>query len=170
MRATFADAAASRRRRDKEAMATSGLEVFDSTLQQTHIWLQQIMTRLGRDDRHRAYLALRTVLHALRDRLPPELAVHLGAQLPMLVRGFYYEGWRMGATPNRERHKEAFLEPLRHAFSREPGLDPEPIARAVFAVLAREIDPGEVGKVVRSLPAELRELWPDHIVEAALRA
>lgn len=150
-------------------MAASGLEVFDSTLQQTHIWLQQIMKRLGRDDRHRAYLALRAVLHALRDRLPPELAVHLGAQLPMLVRGFYYEGWRMAATPHRERHKEALLEPVRQAFSREPEVDAEEVARAVFAVLARELDPGEIGKVVRSLPPDLRALWPEHIVETALR-
>jgi len=30
----------------------------------------------------------------LRDRLTVDEAVNLGAQLPMLVRGFYYEGWR----------------------------------------------------------------------------
>jgi hypothetical protein len=29
--------------------------------------------------------------------------VHLGAQLPLLVRGIYYEGWHMAGKPTRER-------------------------------------------------------------------
>jgi len=36
---------------------------------------------------------LGAVLHALRDRLQIGLAVHLGAQLPLLVRGLYYDQW-----------------------------------------------------------------------------
>jgi uncharacterized protein (DUF2267 family) len=74
-------------------MSTTGLEIFDTTVQKTHIWLNEIMDELGWEDNwHRAYLALRTVLHELRDHLTTEEATDLGAQLPMLVRGFYYEG------------------------------------------------------------------------------
>ena len=94
-------------------MSMTGLDVFDSTVHQTNVWLKSIMDRLGTDDRHRAYLALRATLHALRDRLPPEVAVHLGAQLPMLVRGFYYEEWHIAGTPTRERHAAEFPEPIR---------------------------------------------------------
>ncbi|MCS6927126.1 MAG: DUF2267 domain-containing protein, partial [Candidatus Binatia bacterium] len=91
-------------------MSTTGLEIFDTTLQKTHIWLNDVMQELGwEEERHRAYLALRTVLHALRDRLTLEEAVDLGAQLPMLIRGFYYEGWTPHRVPRRERHKEEFL-------------------------------------------------------------
>ena len=61
-------------------MSMTGLDVFDSSIHQTNVWLKSIMGRLDTDDRHRAYLALRATLHALRDRLPPEVAVHLGAQ------------------------------------------------------------------------------------------
>ena len=61
-------------------MSTTGLEALDSTVHQTNAWLKAIMSRLGTEDRHRAYLALRTTLQALRDRLQPEMAVHLGAQ------------------------------------------------------------------------------------------
>jgi uncharacterized protein (DUF2267 family) len=89
-------------------MSTTGLEVFDTTLQKTNEWLDEIMNGLALEDRHTAYAALRGTLHALRDRLRLEEAVHLGAQLPMLVRGFYYEGWR----PVRElikMHREEFL-------------------------------------------------------------
>ncbi len=74
---------------------TTGLAVFDTTVQETNLWLKGIMEGLHTDDRHLAYLALRATLHALRDRLGPENAVHLAAQLPMLVRGLYYEGWRL---------------------------------------------------------------------------
>jgi uncharacterized protein (DUF2267 family) len=141
-------------------MSITGLDVFDSTLHQTNVWLKAIMGRLGTNDRHRAYLAIRTTLQALRDRLQPEVAVHLGAQLPLLVRGLYYEDWHMAGTPTRERHKEEFLAPIAEAFWRDPEADAEQVVRAVFAVLAEQIDPGEVRKVMSVLPRDLRDLWP----------
>ncbi len=33
----------------------------------------------------------------------------LGAQLPMLVRGIYYEGWDPSNKPLRGRHKRDFM-------------------------------------------------------------
>jgi uncharacterized protein (DUF2267 family) len=66
-------------------MSTTGLSVFDETIQKTNIWLKEISEALG-SDRHRAYQVLRAVLHCLRDRLIINEAVHLGDQLPMLVR------------------------------------------------------------------------------------
>ncbi len=64
-------------------MSATGLEVFDRTLHKTHTWLKEIMGELGTEDRHRAYMALRAVLHALRDRLTVEEVAQLGAELPM---------------------------------------------------------------------------------------
>ena len=49
-------------------MSTTGLEVFDKTVQTTNAWLKEIMEVMG-PDRHRAYRVLAAVLHALRDRL-----------------------------------------------------------------------------------------------------
>ncbi|WP_457631032.1 DUF2267 domain-containing protein [Oceanithermus sp.] len=145
-------------------MASSGLAVFDTTLQKTNSWLKDVMKELGTDDRHQAYLALRAVLHALRDRLTVEEAAELGAQLPMLIRGFYYEGWDPTGKPVRERHKRDFLEHVRRYFKGtrygEDGVDPEEVARAVFRVLARRVSDGEIADVVHILPRELRELWP----------
>jgi uncharacterized protein (DUF2267 family) len=71
---------------------STGIEAFDHTLQLTNLWLKDLMTRLGTGDRHLADLALRTTLHALGDRLAVHEAAHLRAELPMLVRGLYYEG------------------------------------------------------------------------------
>ena len=65
-------------------------DIFSNTIQKTDVWLNDLMSELDWEDRpHKTYMALRTVLHALRDRLPVEEAVQLGAQLPMLIRGFY---------------------------------------------------------------------------------
>jgi uncharacterized protein (DUF2267 family) len=145
---------------EAKAMSITGLEVFDSTMHQTNAWLKSLMGRIGTGDRHRAYAALRVTLHALRDRLPPEVAEHLAAQLPMLVRGFYYEDWRMTHTPTRERHMDEFLAPIAAAFRGDPEIRPEEVAKGVFALLATELDAGEIKKVIAVLPKELRELWP----------
>ena len=90
-------------------MGEAILPVFDKTIQVTNLWLKALMDRMGEDDRHHAYTALRSTLQALRDRLPVNEAAHLGAQLPMLVRGFYYEGWHPAGTPVKERGKDEFV-------------------------------------------------------------
>jgi uncharacterized protein (DUF2267 family) len=134
------------------------LTSFASTLQTTNIWLNDVLGQLGWEDPQRAYHALRAVLHALRDRLPVDQAAALAAQLPMLVRGFYYEGWHPHGKPLRERHKEEFLAHVAAAFREDPGVDPEEVTRAVFQVLSKHVTRGEIEAVKRSLPAELRSL------------
>lgn len=139
-------------------MSATGLTVFDSTLHTTNEWLRDVMDRLGTDDRHRAYLALRVVLHELRDRLPTQEAIDLGAQLPMLVRGFYYEGWRPGRARKSRRAADLF-ERISEAFKDDPEVDPEMVARAVFETLARRVSEGEISDVISALPTELKRLW-----------
>lgn len=142
-------------------MSITGVEAFDTTLQKTHIWLNEVVTELGwEDNRHWAYLALRSVLHTLRDHLTVEEAMDLGAQLPMLIRGFYYEGWTLSGKPVKERHKEQFLAPVQQAFRNDERIDPEKVVRAVFMVLSQHITAGEISDVKHLLPAALQELWP----------
>lgn len=144
-------------------MPISGVEAFDSTIHQTNVWLKLLMTRTGLSDRHAGYIALKVTLHALRDRLTPELAVHLGAQLPTLVRGFYYEDWHMAGTPTKERHVPQFVERVAASLRTDSGVDPEEMVRAVFQLLTEQLDRGEIKKVVGVLPRELRELWPQAV-------
>jgi uncharacterized protein (DUF2267 family) len=143
----------------EEALMSTGIEAFDHSLQLTNLWLKDLTRRLGTEDRHLAYLALRTTLHALRDRLAVDEAAHLGAQLPMLVRGLYYEGWRPAGKPAKERSREAFLAHVR-AEAHALDFDPEPAARAVFGLLAERITAGEIQDVKGMLPQPIRELWP----------
>jgi uncharacterized protein (DUF2267 family) len=142
-------------------MSMTGVDTFDTTIQKTNIWLNDLMRELNWDDRHKAYAVLRQVLHALRDRLTLEEAVHLGAQLPMLIRGFYYESWTPAGNPGRERRKDEFLAPIREHFKNDPHVDPEHVVRAVFRVLARRVTEGEIRDVKGMLPQEIAELWPE---------
>jgi uncharacterized protein (DUF2267 family) len=144
------------------------LSAFDSTVQTTHLWLKELMGLLGWQDQHRAYLALRAVLQALRDRLSVDGAAALGAQLPLLIRGFYYEGWHPHGKPLKERKKEEFLAHVRAPFRQEPDFDPEPVVRAVLQVLAAHVSAGEVDKVKNTLPGEIRALWPDEVPALSL--
>jgi uncharacterized protein (DUF2267 family) len=147
--------------REVKAMAMTGVDSFDKTLQQTNIWLKDLMYELNWEDRHKTYTALRAVLHTLRDRLTPEEAVHLGAELPMLIRGFYYEGWTLGGKPVKIRSKDEFLAQIRREFNNDPGIDIETMARAVFKLLAHHVSRGEIEDVGNSLPKEIKEaLWP----------
>jgi uncharacterized protein (DUF2267 family) len=140
-------------------MTMTGLETFDRAIHKANDWLKDIMFELNWEDRHRAYLALRATLHALRDRLSAEEAVHLGAELPLLIRGVYYDGWRPAGKPGKERRKEEFLAHIKQAF-RDGDIDPETVARAIFKLLAYRISQGEIKDIKGILPAELKDLWP----------
>jgi uncharacterized protein (DUF2267 family) len=121
---------------------------------------------MGSSDRQRAYLAMRTTLHALRGRLTVEEVAQLAAQLPMLVRGFYYEGWDPTDKPVKERHLDQFLARIAQYFEGENLAEPERMARAVFTLLGRRITEGEIEDIKHVLPAEIRSLWPEAPVSA----
>jgi uncharacterized protein (DUF2267 family) len=140
-------------------MNSTGVDVFDTTLQKTSVWLKGVMEEMGWEDRHRAYSVLRAVLHALRDRLIVDEAVNLGAQLPMLIRGFYYEGWRPEGRPFKYRHKEEFFAQVAKTLPGMEQAELERAVRAVFKVLSSQVTGGEIAQVRDQLPAEVRELW-----------
>lgn len=141
-------------------MSATGLDVFDKTLQETNLWLKSLLGEIGGEDRRRAYIVLRATLHALRDRLGMPAAVQLGAQLPMLLRGLFYEGWRPGDAPTKERHLQDFLDHVRAELPAGMKLNTEEAVRATFKVIVEKVDAGEAAKLVKRLPQELRDLWP----------
>jgi uncharacterized protein (DUF2267 family) len=142
-------------------MSATGLEVFDTTVQKTNRWLKDAMDLLETENKHTAYLAFRSTLHALRDRMTVEEVAQLAAQLPMLMRGFYYENWDPTGKPLKLRTREEFLERIAQELrGAGDGLDPEPLARAVFGVLEERVAEGEIEGLKASLPEKIRELWP----------
>lgn len=141
-------------------MQKTGVSALDTTIQKTNIWVKDVMENLGWEDRHRAYLALRSVLHTLRDRLTVEEATDLGSQLPMLVRGFYYDAWDPADIPVKF-DKEEFLVNIRQQFVNGRNIDAEKITRAVFKVLDKHIAAGEIEDIKATLPGDLKAFWED---------
>jgi uncharacterized protein (DUF2267 family) len=139
-------------------MSATGLEVLDRTLQETNIWLGEIAENLG-PDRQVAYRVLRAVLHALRDRLTIEQAAHLSAQLPMLIRGIYYEAYHPARMPNAMRHRAEFLDAVGGELSDIRPINVEDACRAVFECIRRHITPGQLEKVFWSLPEAVRQVF-----------
>jgi uncharacterized protein (DUF2267 family) len=140
---------------------TAATQPWESALQKSNEWLNQLAPELGPGGPNRALLALRSVLHALRDRLPPNEAVDLAAQLPLLIKGVYFDGWHPSATPVKARSKAEFLGLVaKHAGGRMAEDEAERMTRAVFRLLARHVTSGEVEDIRGDLPAELAEFWP----------
>jgi uncharacterized protein (DUF2267 family) len=138
-------------------MSEQGLEVLDATYQKAQEWISKVAEVLHLD-KGDAYKALRAVLLTLRDRLPPEEAVHFGAQLPMLLRGLYYEGWKPLQTPIKMSYEE-FLQAVQEKIVMEGVVDPIRFTQGVLFVASGFVSAGELDKIWDIMPKDLQTLW-----------
>ena len=148
-------------------MSANGLETFDRSIHATNAWLKQISREIGAAeeigaaDRKLAWRVLGVVLRVLRDRLPVDDAAHLAAQLPLLIRGAFYEQYRPAVQPNSMRSRAEFV--ARVADGLEGGarpINPERAIKAVFSTVQRHVAEAETAKVRHALPEDIRMLWP----------
>jgi uncharacterized protein (DUF2267 family) len=137
------------------------LDVFERSRQKASPWLDDLMGKLGWEDRHRTYEALGVVLHVLRDRLPLQECVTLGAQLPLLLRGLYYQNWDLSEFPRKYRHARDFLSRVRGGLlaHRLEDAPEERVTQAVTELLMERLCSGELGAVRRALPPEIRSFF-----------
>jgi uncharacterized protein (DUF2267 family) len=129
------------------------VSVIERTVSKTNEWLERLCREMDNDDRQHAYVLLRVVLHTLRDRIGPEVSVHLAAQLPLLVRGIFYEGWDPGTTPQKLTLDE-FINRVEREANLRGAAEAASGARAVIQVLWDELAPGTMDHVVAVLPDE----------------
>jgi uncharacterized protein (DUF2267 family) len=141
-------------------MATTGLEVFDRTLHTTNLWLDEICAEIG-PDKHLAWHVLGAVLRSIRDELLIGQSAHLAAQLPLLVRGAYFDQYRPAAQPVPERSQEDFIAQIRQELAGCRPVRPDLAATAVMRTLNRHITEGQIKKVRDALPKSVRALWPE---------
>ncbi|WP_405148399.1 DUF2267 domain-containing protein [Sphaerisporangium sp. NBC_01403] len=142
-------------------MAETGYSSFNTTVDKTNHLLKQIEQAYGwpKERRNQSYAALRAVLHALRDRLTVEEAAQLGAQLPMLVRGIYYEGWNPTDVPVK-MDREEFLARVRKEFPYAVKGGAEHLIETVLNALRIYVTEGEWDDIKSSMPKELAEVLP----------
>src|SRR5215472_7766961 len=143
-------------------MKLTGMDVFDSTIQRTNNWLKELMLELNSTDHRKTYLVFRSVLHALRDHLSAGDAIYLGEQLPMLIRGLYFEHWDPQGKPLPLRTRNDFFHVVAQYMARDgdSSSNAETAARAVFRLLDRKETDGEMEDVQHVIPPMLLDLWP----------
>jgi uncharacterized protein (DUF2267 family) len=141
----------------------SSIHVFDSHVETANRWIKELSQRLGLPpgDPRRAVHALRAGLHAIRDRLPACEVLDLGAQLPTLIRGLYYEGWTLQKNPARIRSRAAMIARVEAELGSDERLDALDVLRAVIHLLGEHISAGELADIVATLPRPIAALWRD---------
>ena len=142
-------------------MSAQGLEVIDHTVQLTHEWINELAGMLGWDDHKQVLMLLRSTLTTLRDLLGHDEAAQLSAQLPILLRGIYYEGWHPSKTPIKMRSKDKFIERISDKLQDDLDYSGEADISRVLQLLETRISKGEIDDVKQGLPAHIRAIWPE---------
>jgi uncharacterized protein (DUF2267 family) len=139
-------------------MTTTRVDIIDRSVEKAHVWINDTAEELATDDNQRAYRVLRAFLHALRDHLTVDEAAKLAAQLPIFVRGVFYEGWDPSRTPDHARDVDSFLTRIAGEARLAGETEASFAATAASRVLRRHVSAGEGDRVLNALPQHLREL------------
>jgi uncharacterized protein (DUF2267 family) len=129
---------------------------FGEAIGQAHAWVAQIADSLD-DDKDSAYRALRATMQALRDRVTVETAAHLSAQLPLLIRGIFFEGWDPSDVPVK-MHADDFIARVRHDAVLDTDDQAKEAIRAVVEVMWKHLTPGALEHLGAQLPVDMQPL------------
>jgi uncharacterized protein (DUF2267 family) len=140
-------------------MPALGLRILDDAVHSANLWINEVNAATGWDNKQRAYRLLRSVLHALRDHLNPDETAQFAAQLPVLIRGIFFEGWDPAKTPRRMRTRADLLAEVQKGFAPDPLGDAAQAVAAVMTVLRAHVSPGEMADVEGSFTEEIRSLF-----------
>lgn len=142
-------------------MANEPHSMFESSLDKTNLILKDIEQAYGwsKDRRNQSFAALRTVLHLLRDRMPMQESVEFSAQLPVLVRGVYFDGWDPSNVPVK-LNRDDFLYEVRQGFPYETEGGAERVVQVVLDALRRHVAQGEWSDVRATMPGDLARMIP----------
>lgn len=142
-------------------MGSRGLAVIEHNVQVTHEWINELTERLDWISHSDALRLMRVTMTALRDHLGPNETAHFAAQLPLLIRGMFYEGWVPSAVPVRQRHLADFIQSIEERAGSLPEYRGDQDIRTVLKLINARITPGEISDVLAALPRPIRDFWPD---------
>jgi uncharacterized protein (DUF2267 family) len=142
----------------------TGIAAFDRTIQKTNIWIKELMQEMGWQNRERTYGVLRACLHSTRDILTNEEVTQFGAQLPTLLRGAYFDGWKSRTGPIRIKTVEEFYDLVfQHLGAAQKHFSDDEIrafTHAYFNVATKHVSSGEMLDVKAGLPKKVQNLIP----------
>lgn len=132
---------------------------YEHAVQRANVWVADVTSALGSQDRQYGQRVVRAWLHTLRDRLTIEAAVKLGQQLPELLRGIYYDGWEPHLAPVKYNAVEFVYRFSAESFV--PSSEVPGIVATVTRVFGDRMSPGQLAETLAELPANLRAVVRD---------
>ncbi|MEV1332374.1 DUF2267 domain-containing protein [Micromonospora costi] len=142
-------------------MSEQFISAIESSIDKTNVILKDIENAYGwpKEQRNQSYAALRTVLHLLRDRMPVQESVEFAQQLPIVVRGIYFDGWQPQDVPVK-LNRDDFLYEVRQGFPYDVEGGTERVVQVVLDTLRRHINQGEWDDVKDTMPRDLARMMP----------
>lgn len=140
-------------------MTSQGLEVIDHSVHLTHEWINELSERLGWASKRSTLRLLRITLRRVRDHLLVDELAQMSAQLPLLIRGFFFEAWVPKQTPIKERNVEDFIAFITEQMGETEEYQGRDDIKCVFDLLNNRLSRGEIEDIRATLPAAIRDLW-----------
>ncbi|MFC0505966.1 DUF2267 domain-containing protein [Micromonospora costi] len=142
-------------------MSEQFISAIESSIDKTNVILKDIENAYGwpKEQRNQSYAALRTVLHLLRDRMPVQESVEFAQQLPIVVRGVYFDGWQPQDVPVK-LNRDDFLYEVRQGFPYDVEGGTERVVQVVLDTLRRHITQGQWDDVKDTMPRDLARIMP----------
>ncbi|MDP3882033.1 MAG: DUF2267 domain-containing protein [Nanoarchaeota archaeon] len=132
---------------------------IEKTMQTTNHWLNELGQDLGIADKQIVYTAFKTVLSVIRDRLTVEEISDFAAELPVLIRGAFYEEWNPSKTPIKMKHIDEMYVLFLERYKGPLILDPKMVIPKIIGFLSKKVSAGEMKDIKSILPKELKEFW-----------
>ena len=139
---------------------------FDKYAQEGNTYLNNLADEMGHsDEKERVGTLLKSVLHALRDRITIEGSLNLLAQLPSFLKTVYVENWTYRENIERLKTKEEFLgkvEENQLQFGEqnfEWNQSTEELVGIVLGSLSEYISEGEIEHIMAQLPEEISDYF-----------
>ncbi|WP_166256454.1 DUF2267 domain-containing protein [Marinobacter salicampi] len=136
----------------------SSINIVDHNIKLINTWLRDISDELDSIGEEEAWKRLRAVLQTMSNRITVDEAANFAAQLPIIVRGLYFESWRPAETPHKWRDRAEYIDAVSRKL--EGDIDAERTFKAVLRVIDRHLDSNELNRIKEMHPKELWDLWP----------
>lgn len=134
------------------------VSVFERSVGKAQEWISELHEYIPWVSGDAVYHLFRAVLQTLRDQLSIDEAAHFAAQLPLLLRGTFYECWDPQSLVPKGLGKDEFLDAVKLKMGpvSDTPYDYEKGVLACLLFLKRHISEGEMDDVISALKPTLR--------------